>query len=117
MVSDALGSGLTAYGLLLLAGFCVTEPWRWAGLYLARRINVDSELFKLARIVSTAIVSGLVGRIVVFPAGALADTSTALRIIACLIGCAAYSLGGHRLGLGVGTGLLVLILGMTLGFP
>lgn len=115
MVSEVLGSGLHGYLLLFVAGFLVTEPWRWAGFYLARRIDVDSEVFKLARIVSTAIVSGLVGRIVVFPAGALADTSSALRIVACLAGCAVFILSGNRLSVGVGAGMLVLVAGMAMG--
>ena len=68
------------YLFLFVAGFMVTAPWRVLGVLLSQRIDVDSELLQWVRTVSTALIAGLVARMVVFPAGALADVSLALRL-------------------------------------
>ncbi|NJM36352.1 MAG: hypothetical protein HC850_18520 [Rhodomicrobium sp.] len=51
--------------------------------------------------VSTALVAGLIARIVVFPPGALADVSAGVRIGAFALGVVVYFLARRHLGLGV----------------
>lgn len=97
-----------------LAGFLVSEPWRWAGAIVGRSIDPDSELFSWVRAVSTAIVAGLVSRMLVFPTGELALVGLGLRITAVLIGIVAYYLAGRRLGLGIAVGMALLLAGQAL---
>ena len=90
----------------------MSEPWRWAGALVGRNINPESEVFAWVRAVSAAIVAGLVMRMLVFPSGALTDVSLALRGVALFAGLAGYFLTGRRLGLGIASGLVVLLAGM-----
>lgn len=105
---------LGGYLPFFLAGFLVSEPWRWAGALLGRNIDPDSEVFAWVRAVSAAIVAGLVARMLVFPSGALADVALWLRGGALAAGIAAYFLLGRRLGLGIGAGIAVLLAGQLL---
>ncbi|MEZ5924538.1 MAG: AzlD domain-containing protein [Hyphomicrobiaceae bacterium] len=105
---------LWPYIVILLAGTLMTEPWRWAGLVLSRNLDVEGEVFKLARAISTAIVAALVARLVVLPTGALADIDIWVRIAAFLGGIAAYLVSGGRLLLGVATGVALLLSGASL---
>ncbi|MEZ5776121.1 MAG: AzlD domain-containing protein [Hyphomicrobiaceae bacterium] len=113
MTSPA-GSGLPAFLLLLAGGFLATQPWRWLGIRLARDLHVDSEIFHWARAASTAIVAALVARLMVFPAGALADLPLVVRLVAFAAGIAVYLAGGRVLLRGVGVALVVLGLGAVL---
>lgn len=98
------------YLILLAAGFLATEPWRWLGLLLARNLDVDSELFRWTRAVSTAIVAGLVAKILVFPQGALAGVPLGVRLVAFTVGVGVFVASGRRIlpGVGAGIGLLLL---------
>ncbi len=99
------------YLAFFLAGFAVSEPWRWAGAIVGREIDPASELFAWVRAVSTAIVAGLCARMLLFPTGALADVALGLRAAAFLAGIAAYLLAARSLGIGIATAMGVLILG------
>lgn len=103
--------GLAGYALLTLGGFAVTEPWRWLGVRLARDLSVDSEIFRWARAVSTAIVAALVTRLLVFPTGPLAALPLWLRVAAFLCGLLGYFVFGRRLGAGVAAGSAVIMAG------
>lgn len=100
-----------AYLPFFLAGFLVSEPWRWGGALLGRNIDPSSELFTWVRAVSTAIVAGLVARMLVFPAGALADVGLGLRIGALACGIAGYVLARRSIGWGVAAGVIALMIG------
>ncbi len=109
--AELFGSGWTAYGLILLAGFAVTEPWRWAGVIFSKNLSLDSEILIWVRAVSTALVAGLVTRMVIFAPGALEGVPLWLRVLAFAAGIAAYYLGRRILAVGIGGGVLVLIAG------
>lgn len=94
-----------------VAGFLVSEPWRWAGALVGRSIDPESELFAWVRAVSTAIIAGLVTRMLIYPAGALADVGLSMRVAALLAGIAAYRLLRNNLGLGILAGLAMLLAG------
>lgn len=94
-----------------IAGFLVSEPWRWAGAVIGRSIDPNSELFAWVRAVSTTIVAGLVTRMLVFPTGALADASLELRVGALSAGIAGYFLLWRNMGLGIAVGMLALLAG------
>ena len=72
--------GLQTYLVLFLAGALATEVWRWLGLAVGGRIDVGGGLFQWVRAVATALVAGMVARMVLFPVGALADVGLALLL-------------------------------------
>lgn len=97
-----------------VAGFLACEPWRWGGALIGRDLDPNGEVFIWVRAVSSAIVAGLVTRLVVFPTGALATISAPTRYGAALIGIAAFFALRKNLGVGVVTGTLALIAGQRL---
>ncbi len=111
-----MSATLWPYLVVLVAGTLMTEPWRWAGLFLSRNLDVESEVFKLARAVSTAIVSALVARLVVLPTGALADIDLWVRIGAFLGGILVYLVSGGRLLAGVAASVVLLLGGASLTY-
>lgn len=108
------GDGWGTALLLVAIALVMHEPWRWAGLYLGRSIDVNGELFQWVRAVATALVSGLVMRLVLFPAGALAGLPIGLRLGAFATGIAVFYLGRRSLAAGVGSGAAILIAGQLL---
>lgn len=97
-------------GYLALAGICALahEPWRWLGFVLGRNLSVDSPVFLWVRAVATALVAGLVMKLVVFPAGTLAAVPAIVRLVALAGGIALYRLAGDRLAAGVAGGSALL---------
>ncbi len=109
-----LESGWEGYFFLFLAGFLATEPWRWLGVWLSQGLDVDSEILQWVHAVSSALVAGLVARMVFFPLGALAGTPLSLRLGAFAAGLLVFLLAGRILALGIAAGVAVLILGQFL---
>jgi hypothetical protein len=104
-------SSLWPYMALILVGFLPNEVWRYAALIVARKLDEDSELVVLARAVATALLTGVVAKLIVFPGGELAHVSLAIRLGAAAGGFLAF-VGFHRsVFAGVATGELLLIIG------
>lgn len=99
---------------ILVAGWLATDFWRFLGVYLGGRISEDSDLLVLVRTAATALVAGVIGNLIIFPAGALAATPIALRIGAAVFGFAAYLLVGKRMIVGIAAAELVLVIGLYL---
>lgn len=97
---------------ILVAGWLATDSWRFLGVYFGGRISENSEFLVLVRAIATALVAAVIGNLIVFPSGALAATSLALRIGAAAIGFAAYLLFGRRVLVGIIAAEIVLGLGM-----
>lgn len=104
------GDGPWGYVFLFLAGFCATQPWRYLGVWLSRDLDTDSEVLIWVRLVSTALIAGLVARMIAFPAGDLATVDLWLRAAAFAIGIAAFFASGRNLGAGIFTGVAALVL-------
>ncbi len=113
-MTTALGSGWTATLILLAIALFAHEPFRWAGLLLGRAIDVNSPWFAWVRAVATALVSGLVMRLILFPAGALAGLPPWLRLGAFAVGIAGFYAGRRSLAAGVAAGVVVLVAGQML---
>ncbi|MGI9387910.1 MAG: AzlD domain-containing protein [Methyloligellaceae bacterium] len=109
----ALGTGIWPYLFLLTVGFCATEPWRWLGLVLARRLDIESEILKWVKAVSTALVAGLVARMILFPAGALLDVPLWLRLAAFAVGIMGFFIFRQMMIVGVALGAGALLLGQV----
>jgi hypothetical protein len=105
---------LHAYLLLVLAGFLPNEVWRLLGLVVARRIDEESELFLWARAVATAVLAGVIAKLILFPPGALANVAPAIRLAAIACGLAAFFLLRRSVFAGVLIGEVVLVGGATL---
>ena len=67
-----LQDGFGGYLALFLAGYLATELWRWLGMLIGARLDLGGAPFEWVRAVATGLVAGLVARMVIFPAGALA---------------------------------------------
>lgn len=106
---------LIIVGVALLAH----EPWRWLGVALGRNLSEDDAIFLWVRAVSTALVAGLVARLVVFPAGALETVPLWVRLVSIGGAAAGYFVFRRSLGFGVvvGCGLLIALSGVNAGWP
>jgi hypothetical protein len=99
------------YLLLILAGFLPNEIWRLLGLVLARRLNEGTEVLVWVRAVATAILAGVIGKLIFFPAGALASVPLSVRIGALVLGLVAFVLIRRSVFAGVLAGEAALIAG------
>jgi len=102
--------GNWAYLWLFLAGFCATQPWRYLGVILSVNLKTDSEVLVWVALVSSALVSGLVARMLLLPAGALASVPMGIRLGSFLFGCCIYFLTRKSLAAGVFSGGAMLVL-------
>ncbi len=101
--------GVSLYLVLLLAGALATEVWRWLGLAVGGRLDMAGGVFQWVRAVATALVAGMVARMVLFPAGALADVPLGLRLGAFAGGLALFLLTRRKLAVGVAGGASMLV--------
>ncbi|PSJ55888.1 AzlD domain-containing protein [Kumtagia ephedrae] len=116
MTFDAIDAWWWPFLFILLAGWLATDAWRFLGVAFGGRIREDSEALVFVRAVATALVAAVIGNLFVFPSGALADTTAALRIGAAALGFVAYLAAGKRMLLGIVVGEAALIAGMAAGW-
>jgi hypothetical protein len=102
---------LSPYLVLILVGFLPNEAWRMLGLVLARGLNEESEWVQWARAVATAILAGVIAKLVLFSGGALATVPLIVRVTATFCGFTAYLLARRSLFVGVLIGEVVLLAG------
>ena len=84
--------------------------WRGLGVALSGRVTIQSELFKWVTCVAYAMIAGLVTRIMIFPAGLLAETALVDRLVACVLAFAAYHACRRNLLVSVIAGVAILML-------
>jgi branched-subunit amino acid transport protein AzlD len=87
--------------LILVIAILAHEPFRWLGLYLGHGLDAQSEIFAWVRAVATALVAGLVTRLVLFPVGALNEVSLLIRLTAFAAGIGIFLGTKRHLGAGV----------------
>ena len=104
-------AGLWPYLILLLVGFLPNEMWRALGLVLARGLNEDSEIVVWARAVATAILAGVIAKLILFPSGSLAGIPLTVRVGAAAIGLVAFLLVKRSAFAGVLAGEAALLIG------
>jgi Branched-chain amino acid transport protein (AzlD) len=102
---------LWPYLVLLLVGFLPNEIWRVFGLVLARGLNEGSELVVWSRAVATAILAGVIAKLIVFSSGELASIPIAVRVTAAACGFAAFLAVKRSVFAGVAVGEAALLLG------
>jgi hypothetical protein len=102
---------LHSYLLLILIGFLPSEVWRWLGIAVGRGLDENSELVLWVRGVATALIAGVVARIVMIPPGALAGVPLAVRLAALAAGFLGFLLLRRSAFAGVLVGEATLIAG------
>ena len=102
---------LAGWGGVAAAGLA-TYVWRALGVMLARRIDPDSAVFEWIGCVSYAMLAGLIARMLVMPAGALAETPLTDRLVATAAAFALFYLAGRSLLIATfgGVGLFALLM-------
>ncbi|WP_244316705.1 AzlD domain-containing protein [Pannonibacter tanglangensis] len=113
-MSAAAIAGFWPYVMIVVAGWLATDIWRWLGVLAAGRLREDSELLVFVRAIATALVAGVIARLILFPTGALEATPMALRVAAAATGFAAFLLLRQQVILGVLAAEVVLIGGWLL---
>ena len=106
------------YVFILAAGWLMTDGFRFLGVYFGGRIAEDSEVLVVVRTLATALVAAVIGNLVVFPSGALAEAPLWVRIGAMVAGFAAYLALRRSVLLGILAGEAALLAGLyAIGFP
>lgn len=96
---------------LVLLGYLPNEVWRVFGLVLARGLNEDSEIVIWSRAVATAILAGVIAKLILISPGALASIPLAMRIGAVACGFLAFLAVKRSVFVGVAVGEAVLLAG------
>lgn len=102
---------LSPYLVLILVGFLPNEVWRLLGLVMARGLNEDSELVVWSRAVATAILAGVIAKLVLFSGGALVTIPLEVRVTATVAGFLGYLAIKRSIFAGVVVGEAVLLIG------
>ena len=97
------------YLALILVGFLPNEIWRWLGVVVGHGLDEESEIIHWVRAVATALVAGVIARIVLFPPGVLASVPLTVRLAAITAGLLAYVLVRRSALAGVLVGEAVLV--------
>ncbi len=106
------------YVFILIVGWLPTDIWRWLGVVAAGRLKEDSEILIWVRAVATALVAGVIARLIVFPVGVLATAPVWVRVGAAAAG---FSVGmavpKSKILLGIMAAEAVLLLGWFAARP
>jgi branched-subunit amino acid transport protein len=110
-----LGGGWWPYVFIAVAGFAATDFWRFLGVGMAARIDETSALLRWVKAVATALVAGLVARLIIFPVGDLASSSLAERLGAVAVGLIVFYAARRNMLAGILAGELALLAAMWAG--
>lgn len=103
-----------SYAVLILVGFLPNEVWRMLGIVASRGLNEESELVLWVRAVATALLAGVIAKLLFYPPGALAAVPTFVRLGAVGIGFLVFLAVRRSVFAGVIAGETVLISGMMM---
>ena len=101
--------GLWGYLVLVLVGFLPCDVWRLLGIMLGRGIDEESELLVWVRAVATAVLAGVIAKIIFFAPGSLAAIPLSVRLAAIGCGFLTFLLVKRSVFAGLLTGEAVLI--------
>lgn len=94
---------------ILIAGGAATYVWRLVAVFWAGRLDPNGRLLLWVRAVATALVAALAMRIVITPAGLLAQTSLNARLAALAIGVAVFFIARRRVEWAVAAAVLSML--------
>ncbi len=72
-MSGALDHGLWPWVVLICFGFLPSEIWRMVGVFLSHGVDENSPVLVWVRAVATALLAGVVAKLLLAPNGALAS--------------------------------------------
>ena len=110
---DSFG-GFWPYLFILLAGKLATDVWRWLGVAAGGYLREGSEALTLVKAIATALAAAVVGQLILFPSGELANSPVAVRVAAAALGWLAFWFARKSVLIGVATAEAVLFAGWTL---
>ena len=102
-------AALEPYVLLAFAAVIPTAVWRVSAVLLARRILESSPIFDWVRFVATALLAGVVVKLIFSPTGALGAVPLFGRLGGVAAALATFFLAGRRELLAIAVGEAVLI--------
>jgi hypothetical protein len=100
---------LWPYLVLIVVGVLPNEAFRFAGVALARAVDDRSKIFVWVRHVATALLAGLVAKLLFSPASLLGTVPLGFRLGAVTFGVAAFFLTRRSLLLGILCGEAALV--------
>jgi hypothetical protein len=103
--------GLWGYIVLVLVGFLPADVWRLLGVIVGRGLDEESELLVWVRAVATAVLAGVIAKILFFPPGSLGTMPLSLRVTAIVCGFLAFLVVRRSVFAGLAIGEAVLIAG------
>jgi len=95
---------------ILIGGGLATDIWRWFGVLAGGRLREDSQLVIWVKSVATALVAGVIGKLVLYPFGALAEVPVFVRVAALALGWLAFIGARQSIIAGVMIAEIVLVL-------
>jgi len=105
---------LAPYLVLIAAGFLPNEIWRLIGIVLARGLDETAPVVVWVRAVATAVLGGVIARIVLVPPGALASIPTPVRLGALALGFVGFLIVRRSPFAGIVIGEAALLAGAVL---
>jgi branched-subunit amino acid transport protein len=99
------------YLALLLFAVLPTEIWRWLAVAFARRLDEASPWLEWVRLVATALLAGVVAKLILSAPGALAGVPLAIRLAALAVAVAIVAIDRRKVMLAVIAGEAILISG------
>ncbi|MEO0729471.1 MAG: AzlD domain-containing protein [Pseudomonadota bacterium] len=111
---NTLNGSAALYIAVIAIAVIAHETWRWLGLALGSRVDLNSPVFEWVQFVAIALVAGLVMRLVLFPAGALSDVPVWIRVGAVGVAIAAFVISRSNLAAGVLAGMATLAVGLAI---
>lgn len=108
---NVIWAELSPYLALILVGYLPNEMWRALGLVLVRGLNEDSQIVVWSRAVATAILAGVIAKLIVFSGGTLGNIPLGVRIGATVCGFLAFLAIKRSVFAGVVVGEGALLLG------
>jgi branched-subunit amino acid transport protein len=95
--------------IALLLAFLVSDVWRWLSVFLSKNFREDDEVVVFSRMVASAVLAGVVARILFFPPAELALIPLWVRLAAMGAGIATFVLTKKSILLAVLGGQVTLI--------
>jgi branched-subunit amino acid transport protein len=106
---NPISNDISGYLIILAFALIAHESWRWLGAFLGAQVRETDDVFVWVRYVSTALVSALAMRIILFPSGALETIDLPFRIAALAIATGAFLLSKRNLAAGIIAGSASLV--------